>query len=848
MPSNVNPFNINGNYPIAGQDNDSQGFRDNFTNIKNNFAFIKSEVEDIQNKALLKSALIGTTINNDMLGQQLINIQLKNITETIFDWGTTAGEFDLDISDGNLQKIDTFGSITIGQILNWPGNLQFAKMLVYLTVNSASHTFELPSGITTDLTALPGFRNNVITFADAPGSYILEFSSPDSGLTIFVRELTRGNPNFRDPNFYLSAVTTNPTLRVGFGNLFATSVALDSYKGGADTLSIKGPMTSYNTHQSGGNFANNQVAGYSVAKSRATDPGAGNAITEVILNDGDYVGYVNAYGYTVNRDQITYDYNELGQIGFFSVSTNPDGTAGNSSTGGNIVISTRPPGGTVDGLLLPAVVIDNRQSMTVYGNLTVLGNSTFFNTETVTVEDKNIVLGTGAGTTALLDGGGITIGNATVANAQITYSNTHDGWVFNKNVHISNSAVSTNASTGALVVAGGLGIGGALNVGGAFGLTSTEESIGVSTGSFQLGGGVYIAKNIITAGNIYANASTRAQQALGANARGALSITTGGAYIGGNLVVGGDGTSTNRGGIFSLSTLEATSATSDASIKSLGSMAVAQKVYIGGHLTTSNTANATSHTHASFKANGGIAVQGTSWFLSPNNNDFVKIGSGTTAFGNAAGGTTGALQVGIPGSTLYGGISTAGNLVVGDGSLGNIYARATTTSINSTTGALQVFGGIGVQGNINVGGGGVGNIYAASGAVTNQFNRGALVVDGGMGVSGNAVVQGNVITQGGRYDRSANVAIPVTTGNIILDNSKHTTVVAPGGTIAALTITMPDAFDGTDIRISFASTVTTLTMTPKAGDTIVGALTTATAGAFAQFLYVSNTLTWYRVG
>ena len=186
--------------------------------------------------------------------------------------------------------------------------------------------------------------------------------------------------------------------------------------------------------------------------------------------------------------------------------------------------------------------------------------------------------------------------------------------------------------------------------------------------------------------------------------------------------------------------------------------------------------------------------------------------------------------------------------MVGDGSLGNIYARATTTSINSTTGALQVFGGIGVQGNINVGGGGVGNIYAASGAVTNQFNRGALVVDGGMGVSGNAVVQGNVITQGGRYDRSANVAIPVTTGNIILDNSKHTTVVAPGGTIAALTITMPDAFDGTDIRISFASTVTTLTMTPKAGDTIVGALTTATAGAFAQFLYVSNTLTWYRVG
>jgi len=32
--SNINPNNINAAYPVAGVDNDSQGFRDNFTNIK----------------------------------------------------------------------------------------------------------------------------------------------------------------------------------------------------------------------------------------------------------------------------------------------------------------------------------------------------------------------------------------------------------------------------------------------------------------------------------------------------------------------------------------------------------------------------------------------------------------------------------------------------------------------------------------------------------------------------------------------------------------------------------------------------------------------------------------------
>ena len=38
MSSNINPNNIDTAYPVAGQDNDSQGFRDNFTNIKTNFS------------------------------------------------------------------------------------------------------------------------------------------------------------------------------------------------------------------------------------------------------------------------------------------------------------------------------------------------------------------------------------------------------------------------------------------------------------------------------------------------------------------------------------------------------------------------------------------------------------------------------------------------------------------------------------------------------------------------------------------------------------------------------------------------------------------------------------------
>ena len=52
MASNIVPGNIDGTYPKAGQDNSSQGFRDNFSAISTNFTEAKSEIEDLQtNKA-----------------------------------------------------------------------------------------------------------------------------------------------------------------------------------------------------------------------------------------------------------------------------------------------------------------------------------------------------------------------------------------------------------------------------------------------------------------------------------------------------------------------------------------------------------------------------------------------------------------------------------------------------------------------------------------------------------------------------------------------------------------------------------------------------------------------------
>lgn len=48
MTSLINPQNIDITYPIAGQDNDTQGFRTNFRNIRSNFTTASQEITALQ--------------------------------------------------------------------------------------------------------------------------------------------------------------------------------------------------------------------------------------------------------------------------------------------------------------------------------------------------------------------------------------------------------------------------------------------------------------------------------------------------------------------------------------------------------------------------------------------------------------------------------------------------------------------------------------------------------------------------------------------------------------------------------------------------------------------------------
>ena len=75
MASSLSPSSIDATFPVAGQDNDSQGFRDNFNQIKTDLTNAKSELENLQSTAVLKASLTSpaVTVSNDLAGNELFD-------------------------------------------------------------------------------------------------------------------------------------------------------------------------------------------------------------------------------------------------------------------------------------------------------------------------------------------------------------------------------------------------------------------------------------------------------------------------------------------------------------------------------------------------------------------------------------------------------------------------------------------------------------------------------------------------------------------------------------------------------------------------------------------------------
>ena len=115
--SNINTANINANYPIAGQNNSSQGFRDNFGSIVTNFNAASNEITDLQQKAILTSSLTdgaNLAVQNNLNGAPLSNAVIqgfKSKAVNVLQNSVSGNTITIDTTQADVYSIDFSGSL-----------------------------------------------------------------------------------------------------------------------------------------------------------------------------------------------------------------------------------------------------------------------------------------------------------------------------------------------------------------------------------------------------------------------------------------------------------------------------------------------------------------------------------------------------------------------------------------------------------------------------------------------------------------------------------------------------------------------------------------------------------------
>jgi len=298
MASRIVPTNIDGTFPVAGQDNSSQGFRDNFTNTKNNFTFARNEISDLQSKALLTAALDGSTLNNDMAGTQLIRPQLKAWTQALIDLGSISGTATVSFSVGNFQKITAAGAVTLA-LSGWPSvgaTGGYGAVRVWIVVSDyTTQTLTLPASVSIGVDTITGYNSgtDTITF-DANGNYIFDFSSIDGGATYFIADPMR---NRTTAGGFATVTQLNANVTAANAAIVTANSAVVSYVNtlnSAMNANVTATVTQLNANVTAANAAivtaNTGLKAYVDTLTSATT----TTYTTTIVDNGSGIQYVFA--------------------------------------------------------------------------------------------------------------------------------------------------------------------------------------------------------------------------------------------------------------------------------------------------------------------------------------------------------------------------------------------------------------------------------------------------------------------------------------------------------------------------------------------------------------------------
>lgn len=139
MSSTVTNYSnqINVNFPVAGEDNDSQGFRNNFSRIQSAFLSASKELTELQTNS------VSLNDQNDFGDNVIKRAALQGCSEVVNDAGTFDGSVSavtVNYEEGSYQQFSVDPGDYVFTVDNWPPSGKLGTIRLEITPTSTSST------------------------------------------------------------------------------------------------------------------------------------------------------------------------------------------------------------------------------------------------------------------------------------------------------------------------------------------------------------------------------------------------------------------------------------------------------------------------------------------------------------------------------------------------------------------------------------------------------------------------------------------------------------------------------------------------------------------------------------
>lgn len=183
MASNINFNDIDPAFPVAGVDNESQGFRDNFSTIRNSFVAAKDEIETLQNTTAKLN------VGNDFSGNELVDAELSKVTQTFRENVNVSNSQNLSFAFGHYQVFTITGNGVTFTLADWPeaGRYASLKAQIYSDGTNREVSFAVEGG--GDIYYDGDFPSPFTTGTVDTDPKIIEFWTTDGGDTVYAKYL-----------------------------------------------------------------------------------------------------------------------------------------------------------------------------------------------------------------------------------------------------------------------------------------------------------------------------------------------------------------------------------------------------------------------------------------------------------------------------------------------------------------------------------------------------------------------------------------------------------------------------------------------------------------------------------